>query len=125
MRKDAIQTRKRKSKKRKDYSLTVAVAAAAAAAAASVVSVTASSISSTPVVPTLTNPFYWRPCSTTELCQSNKMSVFNPGLLHSNSTNSPLLPMPGSFSRFLPEQLPMMRNKNFEDSGKLLKLYDD
>ncbi|CAH8547573.1 Transcription factor GATA-4 [Schistosoma haematobium] len=116
MRKDAIQTRKRKSKKRKDYSLTVAVAAAAAAAAASVVSVTASSISSTPVVPTLTNPFYWRPCSTTELCQSNKMSVFNPGLFHSNSTNSHLLPMPGSFSRFLPEQLPMLRNKNFEDS---------
>ncbi|CAI2728917.1 unnamed protein product [Schistosoma spindalis] len=116
MRKDAIQTRKRKSKKRKDYSLTVAVAAAAAAAAASVVSVTASSDSSTPVVPTLTNPFYWRPCSTTELCQSNKMSVFDPGLFHSNSTNSHLLPMPGSFSRFLPEQLPMLRNKNFEDS---------
>ncbi|CAH8547184.1 unnamed protein product [Schistosoma rodhaini] len=116
MRKDAIQTRKRKSKKRKDYSLTVAVAAAAAAAAASVVSVTASSISSTPVVPTLTNPFYWRSCSTTELHQSNKMSVFNPDLFHSNSTNSHLLPMPGSFSRLLPERLPMLRDKDVEDS---------
>ncbi|CAH8496647.1 unnamed protein product [Schistosoma turkestanicum] len=112
MRKDAIQTRKRKSKKRKDYSLTVAVAAAAAAAAASVVSVNTSS-SSTPVVPTLTNPFYWRPCLPTELRQPDKISVFNPNLFCSNSTDPHLLPMAGSFSRFHPEQ---MRNRYSDDS---------
>ncbi|TNN17183.1 Transcription factor GATA-4 [Schistosoma japonicum] len=114
MRKDAIQTRKRKSKKRKDYSLTVAVAAAAAAAAASVVSVTGSSSPSTPVVPTLPNPFYWRHCSATDLRQPNKISALNSDLFR--PTDSDLLPMPESFSRFIPGQLSVLRNKIPEDS---------
>ncbi|KAK4471889.1 hypothetical protein MN116_005275 [Schistosoma mekongi] len=111
MRKDAIQTRKRKSKKRKDYSLTVAVAAAAAAAAASV---TRSSAPSTPVVPTLPNPFYWRHCSATDLRQSNKISALNSDLFR--PTDSDLLPMPESFSQFIPRQLPVLPNKIPEDS---------
>ncbi|KAH8875587.1 GATA-binding factor A, partial [Schistosoma japonicum] len=116
MRKDAIQTRKRKSKKRKDYSLTVAVAAAAAAAAASVVSVTGSSSPSAPVVPTLPNPFYWRHCSATDLRQPNKISALNSDLFR--PTDSDLLPMPESFSRFIPGQLSVLRNKIPEDSGR-------